>query len=95
MAYEQRDGSGALFKNKEKKQETHADYQGNIVINGQDFWLNAWLKKDRNGNTYMSVSAKPKQQPAIAPHPASAKAQQQRQTPQPSSGFDDLDSIPF
>lgn len=84
---------GVLFKNKEKKQDTHADYQGNINVDGQEFWLNAWVKKDKNGNSFMSLSLKPKQTPAIAPHPASAKAQQARQTPAPAPDFDD--DIPF
>lgn len=61
MAYEPKEGSGALFKNEEKEAENHADYKGDILINGQSYWLNAWLKKSKNGKTYMSVSAKPKQ----------------------------------
>ena len=92
MAYDN-DNRGVLFKNKEKKQDTHADYQGNITVEGQELWLNAWIKKDKNGNNYMSLSVKAKQSPGIAPHPASAKA---RQEPQSSSGFGDMDSdIPF
>lgn len=61
MAYEPKEGQGALFKNLDKDEETHADYKGDILINGQSYWLNAWLKKSKNGVTYMSVFAKPKQ----------------------------------
>lgn len=89
---------GVLFKNKEKKQDTHADYQGNINVAGQEYWLNAWVKKDKNGNPFMSLSVKLKQQPGIAPPPTSQKAQQQRQTPAPANrgGFEDMeDDVPF
>lgn len=80
---------GVLFKNKDKKQDTHADYQGSININGVDHWLNAWIKKDKNGNSYMSLSAKPKQ---AAPAPR----QQKERAPSRSSGFDDMkDDCPF
>lgn len=87
---------GVLFKNKDKKAKTHADYQGAINVDGQEYWLNAWVKEDKNGNPFMSLSVKVKQQPAIAPHPASQKAQQARSTPQRGSGFDDMDAdVPF
>lgn len=61
MAYEQKDGTGALFKNEDKQAETHADYRGTIRINGQDYWLDAWLRVAKgSGKKYMSLSAKPK-----------------------------------
>lgn len=54
--------SGALFKNKDKD-EAHpnwADYQGSINVDGTDYWINAWLKKSKKGENYMSLSVKPK-----------------------------------
>lgn len=63
MAYEPRDLTGQLFKNGRKEKDTHADYQGSILINGQDFWLSAWIKKGAKG-TFMSLSAKPRQERA-------------------------------
>ena len=48
---------GVLFKNDRKEKESHPDYKGNYTDgNGQEFWLSAWLKKDKNGNTFMSLS---------------------------------------
>ena len=35
---------GALFKNERKEAETHADYNGTINVEGQEYWLNSWLK---------------------------------------------------
>ena len=52
---------GALFKNADKTDEKHADYQGEINVNGREFWLNAWLKTSKKGTRFMSLAAKPKQ----------------------------------
>jgi hypothetical protein len=61
--FEQKDGSGALFKNDRKEQTQHPDYTGNIKVEGVEFQLSAWLKKTKAGRTYMSLSAMPKQPP--------------------------------
>ena len=61
MAYEQKEGQGALFKNTEKKSEKHPDYRGDITIGGAKFWLAAWIKEGKNGK-YMSVNATPKEE---------------------------------
>lgn len=61
MPYEMKDGTGSLFKNHKKERETHADYNGSIKVEGQEYWLNAWLKETEGGKKYMSLSAKSKQ----------------------------------
>ena len=58
--YQQRENSGALFKNESKEQPNHCDYQGSINVAGTDYWINAWLKKSKNGKNFMSLSVKPK-----------------------------------
>lgn len=57
MAYEKRDMSGTLFKNDRKEKDTHADYRGEIRIDGRDYWLSCWIKEGRNGK-FLSLSAK-------------------------------------
>ena len=59
MAYERRDNSGSLFKNTQKKTDKHPDYRGDGIINGQDVWINAWLKSGKKG-TFMSLAFSPK-----------------------------------
>ena len=60
MAYEPMDNSGALFKNDRREKKTHPHYKGDIRINGQDYWLAAWLKESKTGTKFMSLSVTPK-----------------------------------
>ena len=81
---------GTLFKNKKKEQDSHPDYNGSINVDGQEFWLNAWVKESKkDGTKFFSLSVKPK---TDAPRQSS---QPTRKAPQ-GSGFDDIDSdLPF
>lgn len=60
MTFVQKDMSGSLRENDRKEKDSHPDYRGDATINGVQVWLSGWLKQDRNGNTYMSLSFKPK-----------------------------------
>ena len=84
MAYETKDNSGRLFKNEEKKNERGPDYSGTCLINGEERFMDAWLKTAESGRKWMSFSFKPKQQ-----RPAPQKQQK------PQSRSRDDDSIPF
>ena len=60
MAFEPKDNSGTLFRNDRKEKDTHPDYNGTIMVDGREYYLNAWLKKGAKG-TFMSLSVKPKE----------------------------------
>lgn len=61
MAYEKRDMSGSIFANRDKRSEKHADYTGDCLIDGQEYWMNAWKKTTKEGKTFLSFSFKKKQ----------------------------------
>lgn len=85
MAYEQKELTGALFKNEEKTDDTHADFNGSAKIGGKEYWLNAWVnvyEKEGQKRKYYKLSFKPKQAQSAA-------------TPA-KTGFDTMDDdIPF
>lgn len=59
MSYEQRDGSGALFKNDKGDNPKRPDYRGDITLGGVQYELSAWLKDGKKGK-FMSINGKPK-----------------------------------
>ena len=37
---------GAIWKNEDKKTDTQPDFKGSINVDGKEFFLNAWKRKD-------------------------------------------------
>ncbi len=54
-----RDNSGVLFKNDKKDTEKHPDYKGNIMVDGQEYWLSAWIKEGKTGK-FMGLAVSPR-----------------------------------
>jgi hypothetical protein len=74
MAYEKRDMSGSVFRNRDKRSETHSDFTGDCLIEGQEYWMNCWEKKDKNGNSFFSFSFKKKQPRGDTSEPAKTQS---------------------
>jgi hypothetical protein len=77
MAYDN-SNTGLLAKNQRKEQDNHPDYTGSINVDGEEFWVSAWIKTGREGTKlegqkYFSLSLRPKDQ---------QQPQQRRQEPQ-------------
>ena len=86
--YEQRDNSGALFKNEKKTESKHPDYQGDCLVNGVKMRMSAWLKES-NGRKFMSLAFS---------EPFVPQSQQNKPTQSTKSvdPMDDIDSdLPF
>lgn len=67
MAYEIRDNSGSMFKNRRKEKDSHPDMTGEIMVEGKLYWFNAWRKVDKNNNPWYSFAVKPKEIRDAAP----------------------------
>ena len=61
----QKDNSGALFKEAEKKSEKHPDYKGSCMVNGEVIYIAAWINTPKaGGDKYMSLSFTPQTEQA-------------------------------
>jgi len=76
---------GAIWGNKKKATENHPDFTGEINVNGVDFWLSGWKRKEgaSPSSPAMSFSVRPKEDQQIQ-QPATA-----------SISIDDDDDVPF
>lgn len=94
--YQTRDNSGALFKNENKATDKHPDYSGSCVIDGADFFFDAWLKTADSGRKWMSFSFKRKDKQASAEpqRPAARRSNAPGSARSYGSAGDDGD-IPF
>lgn len=85
MAFEKRDNTGAIFKNKNPKSEKSPPLTGNMMVNGVEYWVSAWSKNDKNGEKWISVALTPK-------NPSPAQTQRAQEPVTVDLGED---SIPF
>jgi hypothetical protein len=63
--YQLKEGQGSLFKNVNKKTPAQPDWTGNVLINGQEMRLAAWVKEGKGGKFFslqLSENEKPKEQ---------------------------------
>ena len=79
---DKKDNSGVLFRNDKKDTPNHPDYKGGLTVNGQEYWLSAWIKEGKSGK-FMGLALSPKE-PIAKPSERSK-----------STGFDSDDSMPF
>jgi hypothetical protein len=61
MAFEHKPGSFSLFKNKDKQEgDNRPSYNGDgMTLYGEMIRFAVWLKKDKNGVTFMSGKMEP------------------------------------
>lgn len=64
MAYQPKDGSGALFKNDKGDNPARPDYRGDIMLGGVLYEVSGWIKPlpSDASQKFMSLSGKPKEQ---------------------------------
>lgn len=52
---EQKNNTGAIFKNDYKKTESHPDYKGKALIDGVEKEVALWLNESKSGTKYFSA----------------------------------------
>jgi len=88
MTYEQRDNTGSLFTNNKKEKDSHPDRTGSATVDGIAYWVNGWVKQDKNGNPWLSLAFQRKDVPKEAPKPVARRSSAE-------IGRDDERDIPF
>jgi hypothetical protein len=53
---EQKNNTGAIFKNNYKKTDSQPDYKGRAVIDGVEKDVALWLKESKNGVKYFGAA---------------------------------------
>lgn len=56
MAFENKDLTGALFKNEYKQKDSQPDATGTCRINGVDYKIAAWNRTTKNGTKMVSLA---------------------------------------
>lgn len=59
MSYQQKPGTGAIFKN-EKTKETQPDYRGTINVEGKDYDISLWIKDGKKGKFFSASIQEPR-----------------------------------
>ena len=78
--YERKDLTGAAFKHENKQIDWHADFKGDILVDGHDYYVAIHKKVSAKGQPYLQVKLKSKGQSATQAATEAAK-----------QAFDDFD----
>lgn len=83
---------GSIWKNEKKETDTHPDFTGSLNVNGVEYWVSAWKRKQGASEKAPALSF------SIKPKDASTGTPQRQDTPsnERTDTFSDFDSdIPF
>jgi hypothetical protein len=68
---------GAIWKNRDKTEDKHPDFKGSLNVDGVEYWVSAWKRKegDASNKPALSFTVKPKDdKPAAETKAAPARA---------------------
>jgi hypothetical protein len=93
---------GSIWRNERKETDNHPDFTGSLNVDGKDYWVSAWKRKEGASDRApaLSFSIKPKDERAKSNNQKddmrTAHAQpQQAQGAQSSLSDEMCDEIPF
>jgi hypothetical protein len=68
--------TGVLFKNDRKEKPTQPDWNGSANIEGEEYWVNAWVKeKKADGSKFFSFSYRRKEEAPVRKAAPARRAQ--------------------
>jgi hypothetical protein len=67
---------GSLTRNENRKDDKSPEFKGSALINGVEFWVNAWVREN-DGRKYFSLSFREKEAPKTETRPASGSPELQ------------------
>lgn len=62
MAFEQKNDTGALFRNNNREKDTDPTHSGSAKIDGIDYYISAWVNESKTGLKYFSLKFNKKEQ---------------------------------
>ena len=65
---------GAIWKNDDKREDNHPDFKGSLNVDGREYWVSAWKRKEGAPAKApaLSFSVKPKEAQPRRPDPISS-----------------------
>lgn len=78
---------GSIWRNEKKDSDKHPDFTGSLNVDGTDYWVSAWKRKEGASDRAPALSFSVNKKDGKA-HPA-------RPAQKPTSRDDIEDSIPF
>lgn len=87
---------GSIWKNDKKKKDTHPDFTGSINIEGVEYWLNGWKRKEGAAPKSPAMSFTVRRKDAAGkPAPSRSATLPKASTAAVGRGDDMEDEIPF
>jgi hypothetical protein len=57
------DNSGIMFRNNDRQKDSHPEFKGSITVEGQEYWLSAWVNEGPKGK-FFGIKLNPKESQA-------------------------------
>jgi uncharacterized protein (DUF736 family) len=89
MSYTPKEMTGSLFKNEKRESDSHPNARGSALIDGVEYWVDAWTNTTQAGDKYQSLKFKRKEAKPAGKAPDRFGAVKAR------AASDDLDDVPF
>lgn len=87
---------GSIWKNKKKEKETHPDFTGTLNVDGVEYWVSAWKRKEGASEKAPALSFTIKLQDEQTKPEARQPSNNVAGNKSSKTGFDDFeDDIPF